>query len=113
MKAKTLLVAAALAAMLPFSTLAQQPAPGSATILEGTIRTAYKEPGTIQIVTADKSRWTVILAPMFYLTARGATPDMFKVGTPVRVEGSPTPDKKMELKASKITLDGSNSFLMS
>ena len=118
MNAKTLLAAAVIAATLPFAALApsgsvaQEDKP---VILEGTIQAAsYKEPqATIQVVTAKKAKWTVLLAPVFFLNARGMNAGMLKVGTPVRVEGASVPGKKTELKASKITLDGSNSFLMS
>lgn len=111
MNFKTLLAAAVIAGILPTTVALAQPP--KLTVLEGTIQSPYKdEDGTIVVTGADKARTKVVLAPMYFLAGRGATADMFKAGTKVKVEGNPT-ENKGELKAYKITLNDNMSFLMS
>lgn len=75
--------------------------------LTGTIaESSYEFPhGTIRLKTADKT-WTVVLAPPSRMTNRGVSPDALKVGVSATVMGYPHKTIGDELRAERITLDG-------
>lgn len=75
--------------------------------LSGTIAESnYEFPhGTIRLKTADKT-WTVILAPPSRMTNRGLSSDALKVGGTATVMGYPHKSIGDELRAERITLDG-------
>lgn len=75
--------------------------------LTGTIaESSYEFPhGTIRLKTADKT-WTVVLAPPSRMTNRGLSPDALKVGVSATVMGYPHKTIGDELRAERITLDG-------
>jgi hypothetical protein len=80
--------------------------------LTGTIaETSYEFPhGTIRLKAADKT-WTVVLAPPSRMTNRGLSPDALKVGVSATVMGYPHKSIGDELRAERITLDGTTTEL--
>jgi hypothetical protein len=118
MNVRTLLAAAAIALTLPVGALAHHGWSGQEdkiTVMEGAIAAvSYRNPhGTIDIIAADKTRWTITLAPLPRMGARGLTADKLKVGDRVRVQGNRNLDKsRLELKASQITIGGVTTNLM-
>ncbi|NII27643.1 hypothetical protein HB364_21350 [Pseudoflavitalea sp. X16] len=73
----------------------------------GTIQSSvYENPHTSIQVTQDKKVWTVILAPVSRMEARGVTADMIKKGTSLRVVGYPHKTVKNEMRAERIFIDG-------
>jgi hypothetical protein len=50
--------------------------------------------------------WEVVLAPPFRMQARGLSPEMINVRTPVRVEGYPSTRAERELRAERIVVGG-------
>jgi hypothetical protein len=118
MNAKILLAAAVMTAVIPAAALAHHGWAGQedrVTLLEGPIQAVtYRNPhGTIDIIAADKTRWTITLAPIARMSSRGLTADKLKVGTVVKVTGNRTTEPgRRELKASKITVGGVTTDLM-
>jgi hypothetical protein len=75
-----------------------KPFDGSGTITEST----YENPhASIKLKTKDKT-WTVILAPVSRMEARGVTADMVKKGATVRVVAYPHKEVKDEMRAERI-----------
>jgi hypothetical protein len=73
----------------------------------GTIQTSvYENPHASLQVNQDKKVWTVILAPISRLEARGVTADMVKKGRSIRVVGYPHKKIKNEMRAERIFIDG-------
>lgn len=73
----------------------------------GTIQSSvYENPHASIQVTQDKKVWTVILAPVSRMEARGVTADMIKKGTSLRVVGYPHKTVKNEMRAERIFVDG-------
>jgi hypothetical protein len=107
-----IIVAAAAVAAAPLAALAHHGWAGqdsAATVLDGSIQTVnYRNPhGTIDILTADRTRWNITLAPISRMTARGLTADKLKVGDRVRVNGFRNSDRsRNELRAETITIGG-------
>jgi len=112
MNARTLLAAAAVAVLIPVAAVAHHGWAGQEdqiTVLEGPIQAvSYRNPhGTIDIMTADRTRWNITLAPISRMTARGVTADKLKVGDRVRVNGYRNSDRsRNELRAETITIAG-------
>ena len=61
--------------------------------------------GTAQVVYGKKP-WTVILAPVTRMEARGLTEAMLKPGQPVTLEGYPRRDGTAEMRIERITVQG-------
>ena len=75
-----------------------KPFDGSGTITELT----YENPhANIKLKTKDKT-WTVILAPVSRMEARGVTSEMVKKGATVRVVAYPHKEIKDEMRAERI-----------
>jgi hypothetical protein len=117
MNAKALLIAAAVLTV-PAAALAHHGWSGQEeklSVLEGPIQSVrYLNPhGEVEIIAADKSRWTITLAPLSRMQARGLTKEKFVVGQTVRVEGHRNLDKdRRELKANNITIGGVTTNLL-
>lgn len=80
--------------------------------LSGTIaESSYEFPhGTIRLKTADKT-WTVVLAPPSRMDNRGLSREALKVGVAATVMGYPHKTVGDELRAERITLDGTTTEL--
>ena len=50
--------------------------------------------------------WEAVLAPPFRMEARGLTPALIKVGTPVQVVGYPSTKSEREIRAERIVVGG-------
>lgn len=117
MNAKALFVAAAVLTA-PAAALAHHGWSGQEeklSVLEGPIQSVrYLNPhGEVEIIAADKSRWTITLAPLPRMQARGLTKEKLVVGQTVRVEGHRSLAKdRRELKANKITIGGVTTDLL-
>jgi hypothetical protein len=76
-------------------------------VVEGPIQTsAYSNPhATITVKGADKV-WTVTLAPVSRMRARGATAELVGVGKTVKAEGYASKVGPNEIRAERITVDG-------
>lgn len=75
-----------------------KPFDGSGTITEST----YENPhASIKLKTKAKT-WTVILAPISRMEARGINADMVKKGATVRVVAYPHKEGKAEMRAERI-----------
>lgn len=73
----------------------------------GTIQSsAYENPHSIIKVNQDKMIWTVVLAPVSRMSARGVTADMIKKGASLRVVGYPHKEIKNEMRAERIFING-------
>lgn len=73
----------------------------------GTIQSSvYENPHASIQVTQDKKVWTVILAPVSRMEARGVTADMVKKGKSLRVVGYPHKTVKNEMRAERIFIEG-------
>ncbi len=75
--------------------------------VEGSIETSqYANPhATITVKTADKV-WTVTLAPVSRMQARGATAALLAVGKRVTAVGYASKADPDEIRAERITIDG-------
>jgi Family of unknown function (DUF6152) len=74
---------------------------------QGTIRElTYENPHATAKVLENKKVWTVILAPVSRMEARGVTADMIKKGTKVQVVGYPHKEIKDEMRAERIFING-------
>lgn len=60
---------------------------------------------TIAVRGTDKV-WTLILAPPFRMTNRGASAEVVAVGKTVTAFGYPSTVEKSEMRAERITVDG-------
>jgi hypothetical protein len=74
--------------------------------LSGTIEElSYENPhGIVKLKTPTES-WTVVLAPVSRMEARGLNREMLKPGTSVSVEGYPHSTQTGELRAERITVE--------
>ena len=69
-------------------------------------KVAWRNPhGTAQVV-YQKQPWTVILAPVTRMEARGLTEAMLRPGQPVTLEGYPRRDGTPEMRIERITVQG-------
>jgi hypothetical protein len=66
----------------------------------------YENPhATITVKVSDKV-WTVTLAPVSRMQARGAPPELIAVGKTVSAYGYPSTVEKDEMRAERITVEG-------
>jgi hypothetical protein len=67
---------------------------------------AWRNPhGKAKVDYAGKT-WTVVLAPVARMEARGLTQAMIEGGKPVTLEGYPRKDGVAEMRIERITVDG-------
>jgi hypothetical protein len=67
----------------------------------------YENPhGFVKIEASDKKIWNVILAPPSRMESRGLAKDKLKVGGTVTIAGYVNKEKKDEIRAERITVDG-------
>jgi hypothetical protein len=75
--------------------------------VEGPIQMSeYANPHATIKVKATDQVWTVELAPVSRMEARGATKDMIAVGKSIKAEGNPSKSHKDLMRAERITVDG-------
>ncbi len=65
----------------------------------------YENPHAIAKVKHDKMIWTVYLAPVTRMEARGVREDMLLKGKEIRVVGYPHKEIKDEMRAERIFID--------
>jgi hypothetical protein len=76
-------------------------------VVEGPIQTStYTNPHATITVKGAGKMWTVTLAPVSRMRARGATAEMVGVGKTVKVEGYASKVEPDEMRAERITVDG-------
>jgi hypothetical protein len=66
----------------------------------------YENPHATAKVKEKNKVWTVILAPISRMEARGVTADMIKKGTTIQVVGYPHKEIKDEMRAERIFVNG-------
>jgi Family of unknown function (DUF6152) len=66
----------------------------------------YENPHATAKVKEDKKVWTVILAPLSRMEARGLNADMIKKGSNIQVVGYPHKEIKDEMRAERIFVNG-------
>ncbi len=66
----------------------------------------YENPQSKAKVKEKDKVWTVILAPMSRMEARGLNADMIKKGTTIQVVGYPHKEIKDEMRSERIFVDG-------
>jgi hypothetical protein len=66
----------------------------------------YENPHALITVKAPDKVWTVTLAPVSRMQARGAPPELVAVGKMVSAYGYPSTVEKDEMRAERITVDG-------
>ena len=66
----------------------------------------YENPHATMKVKQNKKIWTVILAPISRMEARGVTGDMLKKGATVQVVGYQHKSIKDEMRAERIIING-------
>jgi hypothetical protein len=75
--------------------------------VEGSIQVSeYANPHVTIKVKAPDQVWTVELAPVSRMQARGATKELVAVGKAVKAEGNPNKTHKDVMRAERITIDG-------
>ena len=67
---------------------------------------AYENPHASAKVKHKNKVWTVILAPVSRMEARGVTADMVKKGMTIQVVGYPHKEIKDEMRAERVFIDG-------
>jgi hypothetical protein len=73
----------------------------------GTIQElVYENPHATIRITDAKKIWSVYLAPVSRMQARGVTEEMVKKGSTIRVVGYPHKKVKDEMRAERIFVDG-------
>jgi uncharacterized protein DUF6152 len=76
-------------------------------VIEGPIQTSsYSNPHATITVKAPEKTWTVTLAPVSRMQARGAPADFVAVGRVVKAEGYASKVDPSEMRAERITVDG-------
>jgi hypothetical protein len=76
-------------------------------MVEGSIQVSeYANPHVTIKVKAPDQVWTVELAPVSRMQARGATKELVAVGKAVKAEGNPNKTHKDVMRAERITIDG-------
>jgi hypothetical protein len=68
-------------------------------------KVAYGNPHVEIVVEADGKRWSVVLAPVSRMEARGATADVVSLGKNISVYGYPSREKPDEMRAERIKID--------
>lgn len=66
----------------------------------------YENPHATAKVKDKEMVWTVILAPISRMEARGVTADMIKKGSTIQVVGYPHKEMKDEMRAERIFVGG-------
>ena len=66
----------------------------------------YENPHATAKVKEKNKVWTVILAPLTRMEARGLNADMIKKGTTIQVVGYPHKEIKDEMRAERIFVNG-------
>jgi hypothetical protein len=66
----------------------------------------YENPHALITVKAADKVWTVTLAPLSRMQARGAPPELVAVGKTVSAYGYASTVEKDEMRAERITVDG-------
>ncbi len=72
---------------------------------------AYRFPHGLITLTHEGAVWQIVLAPPSRMTARGLSADDLAVGAVVTVEGYPSRKTEHELRAERITIDGTTTEL--
>jgi len=76
-------------------------------IVEGPIQTSnYSNPHATITVKASEKMWTITLAPVSRMQARGAPAAFVGVGKTVKAEGYASKADPNEMRAERITVDG-------
>jgi hypothetical protein len=71
-------------------------------------QSSYSNPhGSIRLKTGDKT-WVVVLAPPSRMNNRGLTAEMLTVGNTVSVEGYQSTTDPTEMRAERISVDGTS-----
>jgi len=74
---------------------------------KGTIQEiVYENPHATAKIKHQNKVWTVFLAPITRMEARGVTAEMVKKGTILRVVGYPHKEIKDEMRAERIFIEG-------
>jgi hypothetical protein len=108
---KSLTAAVALAILVPGAALAHHgwssyDAEKTLTVTGPLTDVAWRNPhGEARIKYAGKT-WTVVLAPVARMEARGLTQAMLATGKPVKLVGYPRKDGVTEMRIERITVDG-------
>jgi hypothetical protein len=77
---------------------------------KGTVQTLkYENPHALITINQDKKVWTVYLAPITRMEARGLNSDMIKKGSTIRVVGYPHKEVKDEMRAERVYV-GENKY---
>ena len=75
--------------------------------VQGPIETSsYTNPHATITVKAPDKVWTIILAPISRMQARGAPADFVAAGKTVKAEGYASKVEPSEMRAERITVDG-------
>jgi hypothetical protein len=76
-------------------------------VVQGPIETVrYSNPhATVTVKTAEKV-WTVTLAPISRMQARGASAELVALGKTLKAEGYASKNDPTEMRAERITIDG-------
>jgi hypothetical protein len=83
------------------------------TTLEGPIQAVrYRDPHAEIDLVDHGQKWTITLAPIERMDARGVTPAVLKVGQTVKIDGHRNLDMtRYEVKANDITISGKTTDL--
>ena len=76
------------------------------TIASSVEHLAWQNPHVHVHVAHQGATWEAVLAPPFRMEARGLSPNLIKVGTPVEVEGYPSTQNGREMRAERIVVSG-------
>ncbi len=68
----------------------------------------YENPHVVATVKQNNKTWTVVLAPVSRMNARGLTAAMLKKGTTLKVVGYPHKEVRDEMRAERIFIEGKN-----
>ena len=67
---------------------------------------SWSNPHASAKIEYQRRTWTVVLAPVARMEARGLTPAMLNDGTPVTLDGQVRKDGTPEMKIDRLTLGG-------
>lgn len=76
------------------------------TVAGSIVVSKFENPHATVTVRAGEQTWTVILAPTFRMTNRGASREVIAVGKTISAYGYPSAVMKDEMRAERITIDG-------
>lgn len=81
--------------------------PNTVLTITGPVETSnYAYPHTAISLAHEGATWEIVLAPPSRMDARGLSAEHIKVGQVVTVEGYPSRATEHELRAERITIDG-------